>query len=331
MAKAAQTAMARRPRRFRWFRWLLFLVFMGTLLGGAALVGVFLYYGSDPDLPRIDKIGDYHPKVVSKIMSVDGELVGEVYEERRTVVPRDKIPPVMIHAIVDAEDAQFYEHGGLSYVGMTRAVIRDLTPGAHIQGASTLTQQLVRNLILKSNERTIKRKVQEIILARRLDAALSKDEVLTLYLNQIDFGHLRYGVEEAARFYFGKSITDVDAGEAAVIASMPKSPTEMDPWRHPERVKDRQKYVLSQMVRYGHLGEKEAAKLAAAPIAVVRSPAPYLGVAPEMTDEIKKTLVEKFGKRLPTAGVEVISTCDARIQKLTREALEKGLVELDAR
>src|SRR5437763_8792823 len=145
-------------------------------------------------------------------MSVDGELVGEVYEERRTVVTRDKIPPVMIHAIVDAEDAQFYEHGGLSYVGMARAVIRDLTPGAHIQGASTLTQQLVRNLILKSNERTVKRKVQEIILARRLDAALSKDEVLYLYLNQIDFGHQRFGVEEAVRFYFGKSIADVNAG-----------------------------------------------------------------------------------------------------------------------
>jgi penicillin-binding protein 1A len=324
-----------RPKR-RWVRWLVLLSLAGVALVGAAGIALFVILGSDPDLPRIDHVADYHPKVVTKIVSSDGELIGEIYEERRTVVPREKIPEVMKHAIVDAEDASFYEHSGLSYWGMTRALVNDLKPGAHVQGASTLTQQLVRNLILKSNARGgwagIKRKVQEMILARRLDAALSKDEVLWLYLNQIEFPYQRFGIEEAARFYFGKSVSEIDAGEAALLASLPKGPSEIDPWKHPERAKDRQKYVLSQMARYHHLTPQEAEKYARTPIALVRSAAPFNGIAPEFVDEVKKVLTERFGaKKLATLGLTVETTCDARIQKLTREAVEKGLVALDER
>src|SRR5262249_14190343 len=153
-------------------------------VGTVGLVVVFVVYGSDPDLPRIDHVADYHPKVVTKILSADGELIGELFEERRTVVPHEQIPPVMIHAIVDAEDAEFYRHSGLSYWGMARAFINEVkNPGSRAQGASTLTQQLVRNLILRSTARTVKRKVQEIILAKRIESALTKDEILGLYLN----------------------------------------------------------------------------------------------------------------------------------------------------
>ena len=137
----------------KWLRWVLLLSGAGVVLGAAGALAIFLVLASDPDLPRIGNVADYHPKVVTKILSADGELIGEIFEERRTVVPRDKIPQVMIHAIVDAEDASFYEHGGLSYWGMLRALVNDLKPGAHMQGASTLTQQLVRNLILQSNAR----------------------------------------------------------------------------------------------------------------------------------------------------------------------------------
>ena len=134
-----------------------------VVLGVVGSSGLFIVCAADPDLPRSTRVADYRPKVVTKVLSADGELIGEIYEERRTVVPRDKIPPVMIHAIVDAEDAQFYEHGGLSYWGILRALVDDLKPGAHMQGASTLTQQLVRNLILKNAPRRarLKRKVQE--------------------------------------------------------------------------------------------------------------------------------------------------------------------------
>lgn len=322
--------------RRRWLRWLLFLGLSGLVLGLVGVVGLFLILSADPDLPKIDAVSDYRPKVVTKVLASDGELIGEIYEERRTVVPRDKIPPTMIHAIVDAEDAQFYEHGGLSYWGMLRALVYDLKPGAHIQGASTLTQQLVRNLILKNFQRGgfagVKRKVQEMILAKRLESKLSKDEILYLYLNQIEFPYQRFGVEEAARFYFGKSISDVDAGEAALLASLPKGPSEIDPWKHPERAKDRQRYVLSQMVRYQHLKPEEAERFARMPIRLVKQPATVAGVAPEFVDEVKKLLVERVGaKRLATLGTTVVTTCDARIQKAAREAVEKGLIDVDAR
>src|SRR5260370_32478671 len=150
----------------------------------------------------------------------------------------------MIHAIVDAEDAQFYEHGGISYWGIFRALVDDLKPGAHVRGASTLTQQLVRNLILKNFSRSgvagIKRKVQEMILAKRLESKLSKDEILYLYLNQIEFPYQRFGVEEAAQFYFGKSIAEVDAAEPRLLASLPKGRSEIGPWKHGHGAKDRQ-------------------------------------------------------------------------------------------
>src|SRR5262249_39924254 len=157
-------------------------------------------------------------------------------------------------------------HRGLNYYGMLRAFLYNLRPGAHLQGASTITQQLVRNFLLKTNERTLKRKVQEMILARRLESALSKNEILYLYLNQIYFGHLRYGVEEASRFYFGKSVAEVTPGEAAVLASLPKGPEEIEPLRHPERAKERQRYVLRRLVENGHLAKAEAERWAEAPI-----------------------------------------------------------------
>jgi penicillin-binding protein 1A len=312
------------------------LALAGAAVAGAGVLGLFLVFASDPDLPRFGQVADYHPKVVTKIVAADGELIGEIFEERRTVIPRDQIPKVMLNAIVDAEDAGFYEHGGLSYWGMLRALVNDLKPGAHVQGASTLTQQLVRNLILKSNARGglagIKRKVQEMILARRIESALTKDDILWLYLNQIEFPYQRFGIEEASRFYFGKPVKEIDAGEAALLASLPKGPSEIDPWKHPERAKERQRYVLSQMVRYQHLSPAEAEKFVRTPIRLVRSPTPFVGAAPEFVDQVKKVLIERFGaKKLATLGLTVETTCDPRIQKLAREALEKGLVALDER
>jgi penicillin-binding protein 1A len=327
-----------KKRRLKpWLRWALFLSAAGIILGVIGVIGLFLVFAADPDLPRISAVGDYHPKVVTKVYASDGTtLIGEIYEERRTVVPRDKIPPVMIHAIVDAEDADFYQHSGLSYWGMFRALVDDLRPGARMRGASTLTQQLVRKLILKNATRSgmagVKRKLQEMILAKRLETRLSKDEILYLYLNEIDFPYLRFGVEEASRFYFGKSVSDIDAGEAALLASLPKGPSEIDPWTHPERAKERQHYVLSQMVRYGHLKEADAKRFADMPFRLVKQSAPELGIAPEFVDEVKKVLRERYGaQKLATLGVTVTTTCDARIQKLAREAVEKGLVDLDGR
>ncbi len=312
------------------------LLFLGLGLGFLAVAGaaaVFIYYTSDPALPTIDKISDYHPKLVTRVLASDGQLIGELFEERRTVVPRDRIPRVVINAFVDAEDAQFFEHRGLNYMGMVRAVIQSLIQGRHLRGASTITQQLVKTYVLKSSERSPRRKIQEMYLALRLERNLhDKEEILWLYLNQIYFGHGRFGIEEAARFYFGKSVSDVNAGEAALLASLPKGPEEISPRHNPERAKNRQRYVLSQMARYHHISQEEAQKYAEEPIRLIKEPPPLSTLAPEFVDDVEKMLAEKYpAARLPYLGLNVRTTCDLAVQRAAREALEHGLQRLDER
>lgn len=293
---------------------------------------IFLYYTSDPALPTIDNISQYQPKVTTRVLAADGQLIGEIFEERRTVVPLEHIPRTVIDAFVDAEDAQFFEHHGLNYVGMIRAVLQSLVQGRHLRGASTLTQQLVKTYVLKSNERSLKRKVQEMYLSWRLEKKLKKEEILWLYLSQIYFGHGRYGIEEASRYYFGKSVTDVHPGEAAVLASLPKGPEEISPRRNPERAKLRQRYVLSQMARYHHLSEPEAIKYAEAPILLSKETLPLSMLAPEYVEDVEKILVEKYGQdKLPYLGLNVRTSCDADLQRAARRALESGLVRIDER
>src|SRR5262249_14687430 len=152
----------------------------------------------------------------------------------------------------DAEDAEFYQHRGVSYWGMLRALLANIRHGGAVQGGSTITQQVVKTFLL-SPEKKLKRKVQEIYLAQRLESSLSKDDILWLYINQNNYGHGRYGCQEAARFYFAKDCEHVDAGEAALLAGIPQSPARLDPLHHPEAAKRRQIYVLEQMERHGHL------------------------------------------------------------------------------
>lgn len=322
-------------RASRIYRIVRTVVLLLLLLGCLAVTGVaalFLYYSSDPSLPTIDKIADYRPKVTTRVLASDGQLIGEIFEERRTVIPRERIPRVIVDAFVDAEDAQFFEHHGLNYIGMFRAVLQSLWQGRHLRGASTLTQQLVKTYVLKSSERSLKRKVQEMYLALRLEKMLSKEEILWLYLSQIYFGHGRYGIEEAARYYFGKSVTDVHPGEAALLASLPKGPEEISPRRNAERAKLRQRYVLSQMARYHHLSDAEAVKWAEAPIQLVKEPPPQSSLAPEFVDEVDKLLTERFGAdRLPYLGLNVRTTCNLDVQRAARAALEQGLQRIDER
>ena len=322
----------RAARIYRVVRTIVLLMLLAGCVAVTAVASVFLYYTSDPSLPTIDRIADYRPKVTTRVLAADGQLIGELFEETRTVVPYDRLPRVVIDAFVDAEDAQFFEHHGLNYIGMVRAVLQSLVQVRHLRGASTLTQQLVKTYVLKSNERSLKRKVQEMYLALRLEKKLSKDEILWLYLSQIYFGHGRYGIEEAARFYFGKSISDVNAGEAALLASLPKGPEEISPRRNPDRAKLRQRYVLSQMARYHHLTDAEAVKFAEAPIQLVKEPLPMGTLAPEFTEEVERLLVERFGaERLPFLGLNVRTSCNLDVQRAARAALEQGLQRIDER
>jgi penicillin-binding protein 1A len=299
-------------------------------IGTATVAGLFWVYGSDPRLPRIMQLKDYHPKQTTRILAADGKVIGELYEERRTFVPLDKIAPIMLQATIDAEDADFRSHGGISITGMLRALWVDVRSGRSRQGASTITQQVVKTFLL-TPEKTVKRKLQEILLARRLEQALSKDDILTLYLNQIYYGHGRYGVEEAALFYFGKPAAMLNPGEAATLAGLPQSPERLSPWKHPDAAKARQTYVLEQLARRGHLPEAEAQKYIDAPIQIIKTPSPYLDVAPEWVDLVRKELERRYGPGVETMGLTVQTTLDVGLEEAARASLENGLRALDER
>ena len=314
----------------RLLRWLLLLL-SPFVLGVGALVAVFSYFGHDPNLPSLSGIGDYRPPQITRVLDRDGNLIGEIGSEHRTVVPYAQLPKVLIQAVLAAEDADFFEHEGLDYRGMARALFEDLMRRKFAQGASTITQQVVKQMLL-SPEKTLRRKVQEIILARRISQKFSKEEILQLYLNQMNFGHGRYGVEEAARFYFGKPVGEIDLAEATLLAGMLQSPTHLSPYRHPEAAKRRQTYVLEQMAKLEYIYEETARKVAEQPIAVVPEGSARTQSAPEAVDSVHRALVEKFGaNKLDTLGLTVKTTIDPRLQAMARQAVERGLEELDQR
>jgi penicillin-binding protein 1A len=323
-----------RGTRPAWLRYLLLAVKLGVLglfVGIAAIVGMFAYYGSDPKMPNLSRLDEYRPKQVTRILDRNNAPIGELGTEKRTVVPYSAIPKVLVQAVIAAEDADYFKHGGVDYMGMARAFITNVVRGRAAQGGSTITQQVIKNLLL-TPERSKKRKIQEIILARRLSEKLSKEDILALYLNQIYFGHGRYGAEEAARYFFGKGVRDIDLAEAALLAGLPQSPERLSPRKHPEAAKTRQRYVLGQMADHGFIARKEAERVAAQPIRLARETAAARGIAAEEVDVVSRFLADKLGESAAfEAGTTVATTLDARLQEMARTAVERGLEELDAR
>jgi penicillin-binding protein 1A len=323
------------PRK-KWIRiakWAALAALVGTALMATTVAFTFWMYGRDPKLPRIEKLADYKPKQVTTIVDKNDQRIGEIFTQRRTFVPYEKIPPILVDAFVAAEDNHYWKHEGVDYWGMVRAFFTNLRAGKTKQGASTITQQVVKNFLL-TPERTFKRKIQEIILARRLEKALTKQEIITLYLNEIYFGGRRYGVQEASRFYFGKDVSQINPGEAAVLASLPKEPETyyraLKQERNPGRVKDRQIYVLNQLVKMGKLTQPEAKKWIEDPIKIVKDPFPFLKTAPEWVDLVKGELKAK-GVDSDTAGAIVRTTLDPTLQQQAQKALQAGLRAVDAR
>ncbi|MCB9562097.1 MAG: PBP1A family penicillin-binding protein [Kofleriaceae bacterium] len=304
-----------------------------TALAAAAVAITFWIYARDPHLPTADALKNYHPKQVTRIV-VPGprgrdEVLGEVYTQRRTLVAYDDLPQLLVDAFVVAEDANFWSHGGVDYKGMVRAFFANLVSGKSKQGASTITQQVVKNLLL-TPEKTFRRKMQEIILARRVEDTLSKKEILALYVNQIYFGHGRYGVVEAARFYFGKELEELNPGEIALLAGLPQAPEDISPFKNPKRAKSRQVYVLNQLVAHGKLDAAVGQHWADEPIHPVDDPFPMLARAPEVVDLVRRDLVEEHGERgLDTLGAEVRVTLRPSIEDAARRALQDGLRRYD--
>jgi penicillin-binding protein 1A len=288
---------------------------------------MFLYYSYGASLPSVDSLKDYKPVQSVKIMDRNGTFIAYLGKRKRTVVKYSKIPETLIQAVISAEDSSFFNHKGLNYMGMVRAFWVNLMAGRFKQGGSTITQQVVKTLLL-SPERTLRRKFHEVILARRLESTLSKKEILNIYLNEIYMGHGRYGVEEASRFYFKKHIWEINIQEAALLAGLPQGPEYNSPIRHPKRAKARQLYVLKQMLKNGYITKNDVKKAGKKGLPLKLDKKLNSKQAPEIVDLVKAH-IKKYSLKL--AGKEVITTIDLEMQKRARKILQKGLRVIDKR
>lgn len=315
-------------------KWLMILVFLAAIVGAGAVGGLFWWYSRD--LPTLNNISDYQPKQVTRVVDRDGNILASWTDDERlvrTVLSPDEIPDVMRHAIVSAEDGSFYKHGGLDFFGLLRAIYVNVRRGELTQGASTITQQVVKNLVL-SPERSIRRKVQEAILAWRLDKNLDKDEILNIYLNEVFFGVHFYGVEEAAQYYFGHSAKDLSVAESAMIAGLVQSPNRYNPFRHHDRALDRRKYVLRRMYEEGHINEGLYREALESPLGLVdpEDRRPHEGRYAYYVDAVRRVVQKELGlEDLDTGGYRIVAAVDLQAQRAAEHALTEGLQKFDAR
>ena len=298
---------------------------------GLCTAGVFWYMWSS-NLPYIGSLKEYRPPVVTEILSEDGQVIGNFWDERRFVVPVEDLPEHLIHAFVAAEDARFYEHEGLDLLGIVRALAKNIKAGKIEQGGSTITQQVTRSLLLKNTKRTYRRKAREAILSIQIEKNFSKKRILFLYLNQIYLGQGAYGVEAAARTYFRKSAKDLDIAESAMLAGLPQAPSRYSPVKHFERAKARQKYVLGRMQENGYITGDEMLAALEEPLNIQEERENPFKKAPYFTEHVRKYLFKKYGHDLLyRGGLRVYTTVNLKMQHAGQKALEKGLLELDHR
>lgn len=303
------------------------------LLGAtaAAAIGYLLYDEIDATLPPVDPVVSYRPPIATQIIASDGTVIGEFFNEKRYLVPLDRIPLHVRQAFLAAEDDTFYEHRGVSPVGILRAFINNLAAGGRkVQGGSTITQQVVKSLLLTS-QKSYERKIKEIILSLRLEEQLPKDRILELYLNHIYLGSGAHGVAAAANEYFGKDISDVSLAEAALLAGLPQAPSRYSPFQHWQRAKARQRYVLGRMYDVGYITRAERDHALQRPLALATRKGSFRA-ASYFVEEVRRDLEQKYGTQaLYDLGLRVHTTVDLRLQDAAERALRKGLNDLAER
>ncbi|MBI5599171.1 MAG: PBP1A family penicillin-binding protein [Deltaproteobacteria bacterium] len=294
-----------------------------------AMGGFYVYLVKD--LPAVGALGEYNPNLITKVYAADSRVVGEFYIERRIVAPMDSIPPHLVQAFLAAEDSKFFEHGGIDYLGILRALYKNLSAGRIVQGGSTITQQVARTFFL-SSERKFTRKLREAILAFRIESQLSKKEILHLYLNQIYFGNGAYGVEAASETYYGKNVKDLSIAEAALLAGLPKAPNRYSPYASFELAKKRQEFVIARMLEEGFITKKEADDAAAEKLALKPRELRNLWVGPYFTEHIRRYIEEKYGDTLLyNGGLNIFTTMDVETQKAANAAVDYGIRTYDKR
>lgn len=302
-------------------------VFLG-LVGVLTLTIIISRFSSK--LPKIIKAEDYTPLKVTEVFDRNGEKIGEFLRERRIVIDIKTLPPYVVQAFVAAEDSDFYRHNGINFQAIFRAMIANLRAGRTVQGGSTITQQVAKQILLTS-ERSIDRKIKEAILARRMEKDLSKEEILYLYLNQIYFGQGAYGIEMASQVYFRKPASELQIHEAAILAGLPKAPSSFSPVRNPQRAKIRQLYVLSRMRDENFITEEQREESSKMSLRV-NYMSDYKEVAPYFLETVRLLLVAELGEEtVLDKGLKVFTSLDIEKHKQAQEALKKGLKELDKR
>ena len=300
---------------------------LALLLGVAicAAIGLAVAY---PNMPELSALTDYRPKLPLRVFSSDGVLLGEYGEERRQFVPIAQIPKVMRDAVLAIEDARFYHHGGVDYLGVIRAGMANVGE-ARSQGASTITMQVARNFYL-STEKTFTRKLYEILLALKIEAQLSKDQILELYMNQIYLGQRAYGFASASEIYFGKPLKDITVGEAAMLAGLPKAPSSYNPIANPKRARQRQQYIIDRMFENGFITEDER-KAAHAQVLQYRAPTESPIHAEYVAEMARQLVFAQYGDEAYTRGLNVTLTVDSTDQLAAYHALRRGIMDFERR
>ncbi len=370
------------PRK--WWKKVLLGLLVLLLLGiaGGAVTAYVLYEKYAEGLPEIPSAKDYRPPVLSEFWSTDRVLAGEFYDERRKVVPYERIPKKLVQAFIAAEDDRFFDHPGIDLMGTARAAFKTYVVRTRVQGGSTLTQQAAKAVLIsaelekvteelvraetkkraeqkkikpedreayetlmahvsaelraaahkRATEKTIKRKIRELILAMRLEAAMTKEEILFLYLNNVYLGHHSYGVQSAAENYFRKDVRELTLGEMAILAGLPKAPSANSPWIRPQQAKSRRDYVLRRMHEEKMITEAERAAAEAEEVKAYPVEDVFKEFAPFFTEHVRRNIVNRYGnERMLTGGLQVFMTMHAERQIAAQVAMLDGLIRVDKR
>jgi len=308
----------------------LFLILFITFL--IASTGIALWYIWSSNLPYIGSLKNYNPPIITKVFADDGQIIGKFSDEKRVLVPLDKIATHTINAFTAVEDARFFQHKGIDFLGIMRAFFKNIKARRIEQGGSTITQQVTKSLLLKNPARTYKRKVREVLLSLQIEKEFSKNKILYLYLNQIYMGHGLYGIEAASEVYFGKDTRELNIAESALLAGLAQAPSRDDPIKHFNRAKLRQKYVLERMKDEGFINDKQFQEALTTKLTIKSEKKRYYKKAPYFLEHIRQRIEKKYGRHLLyKGGLKVYTTVNLKMHEAAKKAIKKGLYELDRR
>ena len=310
-----------------WFYPALIALSLVLVAAGVGALTVVLLW---PNLPSLEVLTDYRPKIPLRVYSAEGELIGEFGEEKRAVVKIQEVPQVMKAAILAAEDDRFYQHGGVDYMGVARAAIANMQ--GRREGASTITMQVARTFFL-TREKTLARKLSEVLLAFKIEANLTKDQILELYINQIFLGQRAYGFQAAANVYFGKTLAELTPAEAAMLAGLPQAPSRQNPFVNAKRAQERQQYVLRRMADVGWLSQDQYKKAVAEPLRLNNASQreTFAFRADYVAEMARAAIVEQYGEPAYVSGLRVYTTIRRKDQEAATSGLRQGVMEYDRR